>query len=134
MQSSDTVARNVHILVIEREPAISSLLHGSFGDRNCTVSVFSSVERLLAEERTPAHCAVVVVDLDTSDDSSGISLISKLKGAPRTHALPVVAVSTHRDNPHIIGVLDAGADDCIAKPVAPREFTARITAILRRRH
>ncbi|HZT07837.1 MAG TPA: response regulator transcription factor [Chloroflexota bacterium] len=46
--------------------------------------------------------------------------------------LPVVILSGKDDEADIVRGLEAGADDYVTKPFAPREFLARVNAVLRR--
>jgi DNA-binding response OmpR family regulator len=44
----------------------------------------------------------------------------------------VIVLTSSKDAEAATTLLDAGADDCIAKPLHPREFIARVAAVLRR--
>jgi len=47
-------------------------------------------------------------------------------------AVPVILVATHWSAQRVARALEAGADDCITKPLNPVESMARIRAVLRR--
>lgn len=46
--------------------------------------------------------------------------------------LPVIVLTPSVDVEERVLILDAGADDCVVRPVAPRELVARVRAVLRR--
>lgn len=46
--------------------------------------------------------------------------------------LPVIILSAKDDEDDIVRGLEAGADDYVVKPFAPKEFLARVQAVLRR--
>lgn len=46
--------------------------------------------------------------------------------------LPVIILSAKDDEEDIVRGLEAGADDYVVKPFAPKEFLARVQAVLRR--
>ena len=50
----------------------------------------------------------------------------------RTSDVPVVMVTARNDTHDIVAGLEAGADDYLTKPFAPKELSARIRALLRR--
>ena len=50
----------------------------------------------------------------------------------RTSAVPIVMVTARADTHDIVAGLEAGADDYLTKPFAPKELSARIRALLRR--
>lgn len=65
-------------------------------------------------------------------EEDGLSVLSKLRKAPDTAALPVIML-TAKDTEYdkVVG-LDTGADDYIAKPFGTLELISRIKALLRR--
>jgi DNA-binding response OmpR family regulator len=50
----------------------------------------------------------------------------------RFSAVPLIVLAESDDEKDIVRVLDAGADDCLSKPVRPLELLARMVALLRR--
>jgi len=73
---------------------------------------------------------LVVLDLMLPGDD-GLSLLRRLRDAGDD--LPVVMLTARGDAVDRIIGLEQGADDYLAKPFLPRELTARIEAVLRRR-
>jgi DNA-binding response OmpR family regulator len=61
---------------------------------------------------------------------SGPDLLRRLRA--RQIDAAVIVLTTHGDQETATAALEAGADDYITKPVHPREFVARIAAVLRR--
>ena len=50
----------------------------------------------------------------------------------RTSDVPIVMVTARADTHDVVAGLEAGADDYLTKPFAPKELSARIRALLRR--
>jgi two-component system phosphate regulon response regulator OmpR len=73
---------------------------------------------------------LVVLDLMMPGDD-GLTLLRRLRDAGDD--LPVVMLTARGDAVDRIIGLEQGADDYLAKPFLPRELTARIEAVLRRR-
>ena len=71
---------------------------------------------------------LVVLDSDLSS-SSGTSLCRDIRAFS---AVPLIMIASSNDEGQVIRALDAGADDCVGKPVSPLELLARIIALLRR--
>lgn len=71
-----------------------------------------------------------LVVLDT--DFSGGSGISTCREVRRFSAVPLIMVAGADDEKEIIRGLEAGADDCLSKPIRPLELLARVVALLRR--
>ena len=80
------------------------------------------------EEAVPT---LVLLDIMLPEED-GLSVLKKLRAAPRTATVPVImltAKSTEYDK--VLG-LDGGADDYVAKPFGMMELLSRIRALLRR--
>ena len=50
----------------------------------------------------------------------------------RSSDVPIVMVTARADTHDVVAGLEAGADDYLTKPFAPKELSARIRALLRR--
>lgn len=59
-----------------------------------------------------------LVLLDTRlPEVSGLEVVRTLRADPRTHFVPIVAVSAEAGRDHVDAVLAAGADDYLTKPI-----------------
>jgi DNA-binding response OmpR family regulator len=63
----------------------------------------------------------------------GFDVCRRLRSDHQTHRLPIVFVSAINDIKHRNELLKLGADDCIKKPVGPRELVARVRQVMERR-
>jgi two-component system phosphate regulon response regulator PhoB len=63
----------------------------------------------------------------------GLEVTRHLKKNDRTADIPIVMVTAKGEESDVVTGLELGANDYISKPFSPRELTARIRAILRRR-
>lgn len=66
------------------------------------------------------------------DDMSPIDLCMRLRERPANAAVPVIVIASEDDDQMRVGALNAGADDCIARPFCEIELLARVQAVLRR--
>ena len=79
-----------------------------------------------AFSRTPAD--VVLIDIMLPGHR-------RLRGVPpirRQSDVPIIMVTARADTHDVVAGLEAGADDYLTKPFAPKELSARIRALLRR--
>lgn len=63
----------------------------------------------------------------------GFDVCRKLRSDQRTHRLPIVFVSALDDVKQRNELLKLGADDCIKKPVGPRDLITRVRGVMERR-
>ena len=66
-------------------------------------------------------------------DVDGFDVCRTLRSDQRTHRLPIVFVSAMDDIHQRNELLKLGADDCIRKPIGPRELVGRIRGVMERR-
>jgi two-component system phosphate regulon response regulator PhoB len=66
-------------------------------------------------------------------DQTGLRLLSKIRADRQLQNLPVIMLTAKSMEEDKIAGLDHGADDYITKPFSPRELTARIKALIRRK-
>jgi two-component system OmpR family response regulator len=121
------VSTTPHILIVEDDREISTLIARYLRGNDCRVSIAGDgreMDRLLADSRVD----LIVLDLMLPGED-GLSICRRLRAASGMPILMLTAKSEEIDR--IVG-LEIGADDYLAKPFNPRELLARIRAILRR--
>ena len=86
----------------------------------------SGEEAVVLFLRQPADVVLIDIMLPGID---GFELCRTLR---RTSDVPIVMVTARADTHDVVAGLEAGADDYLTKPFAPKELSARIRALLRR--
>ncbi len=123
------MARPHRIWVVDDDPELRQLLSTYLGEQGYEVRCMGDGAQLMArlEGQRPD---LVVLDLMLPGDD-GLSLLRRLRDG--ADDLPVLMLTARADAVDRIIGLEQGADDYLAKPFLPRELTARIEAVLRRR-
>jgi len=115
------------VLVCDHEPlsalALSRVLRDAGFDVDAASTAAEALDR--AALRVPD---AVIVEL-TLPDGDGVDVCRRLRD---WSAMPLIVVSATDDEDEKVRALDAGADDFVVKPFAPRELVARLSAFLRR--
>jgi len=119
------------VLVVEDEPQIQELLAVNLEHAGHRVRRAASAEEAEAAIRA-ALPDVVVLDWMLPGES-GLAFARRLRADARTRDLPILMLTARAMENDKISGLEAGADDYLTKPFSPRELTARIKAVLRRR-
>ncbi len=68
----------------------------------------------------------------TLPDGDGLDLCRRIRRRPVESRIPVIFVTTGTGEEQNCAALEAGADNCLAKPFSPRELMALVQAALRR--
>lgn len=117
-----------HVLVVDDEPELRSLLSTYLGRNGMDVSVAENAAQARAHvaQRVPA---MVVLDVNMPGEN-GLSLARWLR---ETHpAMGILMLTSLADSVDRIVGLELGADDYVPKPFELRELLARVRALLRR--
>ncbi len=124
-----TVSTTPHILIVEDDREISTLVARYLRGNDCRVSIAGDgreMDRLMADSRVD----LVVLDLMLPGED-GLSICRRLRAAPGLR-IPILMLTAKSEEIDRIVGLEIGADDYLAKTFNPRELLARIRAILRR--
>jgi two-component system phosphate regulon response regulator PhoB len=119
------------ILVVEDEPAIQELVCCNLELAGHSTLRAQNAEQALAMMRT-ALPDLVVLDW-MLPGMSGIEFARRLRADRRTQDIPLIMLTARAEERDKLQGLETGADDYLTKPFSPRELTARIKAVLRRR-
>ena len=115
------------ILVVEDDLKISNLLLDYLhADGFFTTALHDGREALSEIEKNEP--ALVILDLNLP----GIDGMGICKAVRRFSEVPILLLTARVDEADRLLGLDAGADDYVCKPFAPREVVARVRALLRR--
>ena len=75
---------------------------------------------------------IVILDVNlpkTVPALDGFTVLQRIREKSDT---PIIMLTVRGEEDDIVHGLKIGADDCVVKPFSPRQFTARIQAVLRR--
>ncbi len=119
-----------HVLVVEDDQALSSLLKYNLEKEGYRVSVAGDGEEalLLAEEAPPD---LVLLDW-MLPKAPGIEVCRRLRLRNETRNTPIVMLTARGEESERIRGLDTGADDYLTKPFSMVELLARLRAVMRR--
>jgi DNA-binding response OmpR family regulator len=121
------VTVGTRILTVEDDERIRTAVKMALEDEGWTVEETGSGEDAIdAFHREPADVVLIDIMLPGID---GFELCRSLR---RASDVPIVMVTARADTHDVVAGLEAGADDYLTKPFAPKELSARIRALLRR--
>lgn len=121
---------SVTILLVEDEAAIREMLRYALEKQNYQVIEAGDAQQarqLLTTEKPD----LMVVDWMMPGES-GVEFIGKIKRDEVLADIPCMMLTARTEEADKVKGLETGADDYMVKPVAIREFQARIKALLRR--
>lgn len=116
------------ILLVDDEPLLRRAFRTLLEASGYAVAEAGSAGEAI-DKATTERPALILLDLGLPD-RSGLDVARELADDPRTHGIPVVAM-TGRSGPGIAEQCTAaGCLGCLEKPVRPRELIQRIPAWL----
>jgi two-component system KDP operon response regulator KdpE len=115
------------VLVCDDEPQILRALRVVLREAGFDVVPAATAEEALDRAAVqPPDAAILDLVLP---DGDGIAVCRSLREWSR---MPIIVLSAIGDEDEKVRALEAGADDYVVKPFAPRELVARLQAVLRR--
>lgn len=115
------------ILTVEDDDRIRQAVKLALEDEGWSVDEADTGERAL--EAFAANVAdVVLIDIMLP----GMDGFEVCRSIRRSSDVPIIMVTARDDTHDVVAGLEAGADDYLTKPFAPKELSARIRALLRR--
>ncbi len=115
------------VLAVEDDERIRTALRLALEDEGWHVNEAESYEEAL-ERFTSDNTDVVLVDIMLP----GLDGFELCRSIRRISHVPIIMVTARDDTRDVVAGLEAGADDYLTKPFAPKELCARIRALLRR--
>jgi DNA-binding response OmpR family regulator len=117
------------ILVVEDEPSIAEVVSLYLKRAGYQVTMVNDGQAALAElgQRLPG---LVILDI-MLPGVDGFGIIRWLRDRSD---VPVILLTSRREESDRIAGLEMGADDYVVKPFSPQELVSRVRAVLRRTH
>ena len=115
------------ILTVEDDERIRTAVKLALEDEGWQVDEAATGEDAL-NAFTREAADVVLIDIMLP----GIDGFDVCRSIRRVSDVPIVMVTARADTHDVVAGLEAGADDYLTKPFAPKELSARIRALLRR--
>ena len=117
-----------HVLVIEDEPQMRSMLTDNLEFEGYRVTAVASGEEAL-QVVSSRHFALLLVDV-MLPGISGFDVCQQLRA--RGIHVPIVVLTARTHEQDRVRGLDLGADDYVSKPFSVSELLARVRALVRR--
>ena len=118
---------STRILAVEDDERIRTAVKLALEDEGWAVVEAATGEDALQHfQQEPAD--VVLIDIMLP----GIDGFEVCRSIRRSSDVPIVMVTARADTHDVVAGLEAGADDYLTKPFAPKELSARIRSLLRR--
>ena len=118
---------SVRVLTVEDDERIRQSVKLALEDEGSEVEEATNGEDAIAIfNRAPTDVVLIDIMLPGMD---GFELCRNIR---RSSDVPIVMVTARIDTHDVVAGLEAGADDYLTKPFAPKELSARIRALLRR--
>src|SRR5262245_46171059 len=115
-----------HVLICDEERDSRSTLAAQLERHGYRVSVTGTGGLTRALER--ARIDIVILGLRFGEEDA----MRNCRALRTSSDVPLIVVAPRADDTDRIVALELGADDCLVKPVNPREIVARLRNILRR--
>ncbi len=118
------------VLVVEDDPDLRSFLCGLLGQN---YQVLEAADGEIGLELIAKKVPDLVVSDVAMPKMSGLQLTKRLRDEAKTAELPIILLTSRREEASVVDGLGTGANDYLGKPFSPRELLARADVQLRLR-
>jgi DNA-binding response OmpR family regulator len=118
----------LHVLIVDPNLNGAYALASALGSEHSVAVVATAEAALRAIEMQMPTILVTELDLP---DHSGLELLAATRARPVTHNVLLLALSRRSSVQAKVAAFQAGADDYLVKPVAPRVFADHILRLSR---
>ncbi|MBX2800431.1 MAG: response regulator [Myxococcales bacterium] len=116
------------VVVAEDEPDLRAFVAETLAEHHTVVACADGEQALAAVQQH--HPELVVTDLNMPG-LTGVQLCQAIRDDPHTARIPVVLLTAHRAQDHVLAAYTAGASDYLTKPFHAAELRARCIVQLR---
>jgi len=114
----------MHLLLADDDEAMRDLLEAVLTEHGHTVEKYADGEAVWAAfERLPAPMLILDWQMPKLD---GLEVCRRVRAHPAGQATFLLMITSRSGLDNLDSVLDAGADDYLAKPVTPADLAARL--------
>ena len=119
------------ILVVEDDETIGELLYFMLERSGYVPLLIGNGRDAVSHIQSQPPPALAIFDVMLPYDD-GFKLVSQARAQPRWGDVPLLMLSAKSQEHDIVRALDAGANDYVIKPFAPKELLARVKRLLHR--
>jgi DNA-binding response OmpR family regulator len=118
----------MRVLIVDPDLAGARELAAALPKQYTAVVVGSGAEALAAIQADPPTLIATEMHLP---DGSGVDLLARVHADPATRQIYLVALGARLSVSEKIAIFQAGADDCLVKPVEPARFVNHVERLAR---
>jgi len=127
---ADVNATGPHVLVVEDDEQVSTILLQVLGDEHYQVEVRASLFQARGAIKK-ALPDIIILDRQLPD-GDGIEFCKELRCDALTRDVPILFLTAKKSTADRVHGMKEGADDYLTKPFSPAELLLHVNAILRR--
>lgn len=121
----------LRVLVVSSDEALSRTIDNALTQDDIDTDVVADASRVMQCVHGLHRPDMIVLDL-ALEDREGFELGRQLRRDHATSRIPIIGIANTDSVGDKVEALDAGADDCVTRPLAVDEFRARVKALCRR--
>ena len=121
---------SARVLVCDDDPLLLDLLTFRLEAKGFSVTAANDGGQAMKALATDTPSAIVLDAMMPVMD--GYEVLRRIRETPEWQSIPVIMLTARKQERDVVGALELGASDFIAKPFIPEELVARLTRLIER--
>lgn len=131
MHNLEETIKNISILIVDDMETMRSMVKSCVKELGAEQIFMAGNGELAWKILTSKRVDLIICDWDMPE-VSGFELLKRVRGSELHNHIPFLMLTATTEKQSVVGAIEAGANDYLAKPFKPKDLEYRVAKLLRK--